>query len=171
MSPHARRGLGALLAVASMPIALWADGGLVRVSQPAGPFTVTVFTAPTPLRAGPADVSVLVQEERGGAVVDDATVIVTLRDAAGTRAPIVAAATRAQATNKLLYAAQLGLPAAGAWRIEVAVARGDAHAALAFAVDADPPLPPWRAFWPYLALPFAGIALYALHQWLTLRRG
>jgi hypothetical protein len=80
-------------------------------------------------------------------------------------------ATRAQATNKLLYAAPLELPAAGAWEIEVAVDRQGATGTLSFAVDVAPPLPPWRAYWPYLALPFAGIAVYALHQWLVLRRG
>ena len=167
-----RRGvhIAAVLAVLTLPAATLADGGLVRVSQVAGPFTVSVFTSPTPLRVGPVDISVLVQDAANGDVLDDAAVTVTLRPRNGTATPVSAAATRAQATNKLLYAALLPLPAAGAWEIEVAVTWRGASATLPFAVDADPPLPPWRAYWPYLTLPLAGIAVYALHQWLTLRR-
>ena len=167
-----RRGvhIAAVLAVLTLPAATLADGGLVRVSQVAGPFTVSVFTSPTPLRVGPVDISVLVQDAANGDVLDDATVTITLRARDDASTPLSAAATRAQATNKLLYAALVPLPAAGAWEIEVAVAWRGASAALSFAVDADPPLPPWRAYWPYLTLPLAGIAVYALHQWLTLRR-
>lgn len=161
--------LAAVLAVLALPAAAGADGGLVRLSQAAGPFTITVFTAPTPLRAGAIDVSVLVQRAGGGEVVDDAAVTVTLRGGSG--ATITAAATRAQATNKLLYAALLDLPAAGAWEVAVEVQARGATAAVAFPVTAAPPLPPWRAYWPYFLLPFAGIGLYALHQWLVLRRG
>jgi len=37
------------------------DAGAVRVSQRHGNRQITVFTDPTPLRAGPVDVSILVQ--------------------------------------------------------------------------------------------------------------
>lgn len=148
------------------------DGGAVRVSERAGPYTVTVFTAPTPLRAGPIDVSILVQDARGRDVIGDATVAVTLRGSAPGSGTVRAPATRAQATNKLLYAALLTLPAAGRWRVEVTIERADsAPATLAFDVDAESTLPPWRAYWPYFALPAVAIAVYALHQWLVLSRG
>ena len=45
---------------------LWADGGTVRLSEEQGRYRITVFTAPAPLRAGPVDVSVLVQEAATG---------------------------------------------------------------------------------------------------------
>lgn len=161
--------LAALLAALAAARAA-ADGGVVRVREQAGDVTVTVFTAPTPLRVGPIDVSVLVQDGRGE-VVGDAAVAVALR-AARDGTAVAGAATRAQATNKLLYAAPLTLPAAGTWRVEVRVTRpGSAPAAVGFAVEAAPPLPPWRAYWPYFALPAVAIAVYALHQWLVLGRG
>ncbi len=47
--------LGAATSVA------WADGGAVRFLERRGDRLVTVFTSPTPLRAGPVDVSVLLQ--------------------------------------------------------------------------------------------------------------
>ena len=39
-----------------------ADGGVVRLRQRAGGYQIAVFTSPTPIRAGPVDVSVLVQD-------------------------------------------------------------------------------------------------------------
>ena len=161
--------LATALAVLVAPTLGVADGGLVRVSQAAGPFTVTVFTAPTPLRAGAIDLSVLVQETHGGDVIPDADVSVVLRTRDDPAREVRAPALHEQATNKLLYAALLDLPAAGAWQVEVNVARAGATASLAFDVDASPPLPPWRAYWPYFALPPFAIAIYALHQWLVLR--
>ena len=38
------------------------DGGTVRLSRCEGGLRITVFTAPTPFRAGPVDISVLVQD-------------------------------------------------------------------------------------------------------------
>jgi len=41
---------------------LLADGGTVRLSQQQGNYQIAVLTTPTPLRAGPIDISVLVQK-------------------------------------------------------------------------------------------------------------
>ena len=166
-----RRALATAAATFAVAAIAAADGGLVRLSERAGPFTITVFTAPTPLRAGPIDVSVLVQDADGGRVVGDAAVSVTLRTVEPRPATVTGTATRAQATNKLLYAALLELPSPGRWQVDVSVERaGTAAAAVSLAVDVAPPLPPWRAYWPYFALPAIGIAVYALHQWLVLHR-
>jgi hypothetical protein len=155
----------ALLAIALAGRA-WADGGLVRLSQTSGPFTITVFSAPTPLRAGPIDLSLLVQRAAAGTPVLDATVSVTLRAADDPNRVLTAVATHGQATNKLLYAALLRVPAAGRWLVEATVNAETVR----FEMDAAPALPDAIAFWPYLALPFAGLTIFALHQWLVLRR-
>ena len=143
------------------------DGGQIRLSEHAGPFVITVFTAPTPVRVGPVDVSVLVQEGIDDAPVLDAEVQVTLRAADTER---TAAATHAAATNKLLYAASLVVPAPGRWTLATEVRAGERAAAVAGEIDVAPPPAPVVAFWPYLALPFAVIALFVLHQWLTAHR-
>ncbi len=155
-----------VLLLAAAPV--WADGGTVRVRTQAGPFTVTVFTAPQPPAVGPVDVSVLVQDA-GGAPVLDADVHVRLAGPDGVSV-ITRDATRDVATNKLLYAAVADVPASGAWALAVDVRRGDAHGAVATAVPVGPAAPPWRALWAYLAFPPAGIALFALHQSLAKRR-
>lgn len=154
--------LGAAALLADAPA--WADGGLVRLSQVAGPYTITVSSAPTPLRAGPIDLSVLVQRRDGGAPVLDAAVAVALRSG---DAHIEQTATHAAATNKLLYAAPLLLPAAGRWAVAVTVGGETIH----FEMDAEPAASEALAFWVYLVLPFVAIAVFALHQWLIHQRG
>ena len=159
----------ALLLVLAVAAPALADGGLVRISQPAGPWMVTVFSSPTPLRAGPLDLSVLVRDPVADRSVLDAEVHVSLYEVEGSRA-VHASATHAEATNKLLYAALLDLPAPGHWEARLLIRRGEQTAELSFPFEAAPPLPPWRAYWFYFALPAVGIGLYALHQWLVLHR-
>jgi hypothetical protein len=50
-----------ICALAVLATALFADGGTVLSRQESGPFVITVFAAPVPIRAGPIDVTVLVQ--------------------------------------------------------------------------------------------------------------
>ena len=90
---------------------LRADGGSVRARQTIGPYTVTVFTAPTPLRVGLADISVFIQHAQSNAAVLDAAVAVKLHAADEPARTLQSAATRAAAVNKLLYAAEIDLPA------------------------------------------------------------
>src|SRR5580692_6497389 len=78
------------------------DGGAVQLRKEAGPFVITVFTAPAPLSAGPVDVSVLLQKRNGLEPVLDAGVSLILRSEAS-GAEIQAQPTRERAQNKLLY--------------------------------------------------------------------
>src|SRR5260221_14262625 len=45
----------------ALPSLLMADGGAVRMLERKGAYQIALFTAPTPLIAGPVDISVLVQ--------------------------------------------------------------------------------------------------------------
>ena len=153
----------AAAAIALVASAARGDGGVVRLRQTSGPFEVTLFTAPTPLRVGPVDVSVLVQTTADHAPVLDAEVEIELQAPGLERS---AAATRAAATNKLLYAALLEVPEPGRWTLAARVRAGGRDAAVSCEVDVAPHLSPAAAFWPYFALPGALIALFALHQWL-----
>jgi len=154
---------GAAMLLAAVVLA---DGGLVRVSEIAVPFVVTVFTAPTPLRVGTADVSVMVQAAADRTVVLDADVEIVARARDG---ELHAAATRQAATNKMLYAARLEFPAAGAWTIEAHVRRTES-VAVSCAVTVEPPQAALVAHWPYFAAPALIIVVFALHQWLAARR-
>jgi hypothetical protein len=144
---------------------LFADGGVVLSRQESSPFVVTVFAAPVPLRAGPIDVTVLVQRRGALEPVLDANVSIRL-DA---DSQIVAAATRSQAQNKLLYAATLNLPHPGPWKYTVSVKSPAGQATIFGGFQAAETAPPLAAYAFYLAIPPVLIAVFVLHQWLLRR--
>ena len=146
-----------------------ADGGLVRASDTQNGLTVTLFTTPTPLRVGQADVSVLVQDAATREALLDAQVKVRVSPQHEDAMPAVAELERAAATNKLLQAATVTLPIPGDYRIVVEARRGLARALLAAEVTVHPPLPPLLALWPYLALPPAVVGIFLVQQWLRHR--
>lgn len=140
------------------------DGGAVLSRTRAGSLIVTVFAAPVPLRAGAADLSVMVQTAASENPVLDANVVLRLSKPGEPEIRI--AATRTQSANKLLYAAQPVLPSPGEWHLDIHVqANGNAIAVpVSISVlTADPPL---VTYWSYfLAVPL-GVLLFILNQWL-----
>ena len=170
-----RMQLIALLAFCSHPSSfiphsfLRADGGAVRLRERAGGYQVAVFTSPTPFRAGPVDVSVLVQDAATGECVPEAQVTVRLT-ARGTGEVLEYPATAEAATNKLFHAADFQLPEPGWWDVEVAVEGPQGPALLRFGVEADEPPPRWLGLWPWFMWPALAVALFGVHQVLVRRR-
>jgi hypothetical protein len=146
---------------------LRADGGMLRLSERHGYYRISVFTAPNPLRAGPVDVSVLVQDARTGVALPQTEVTVRAIPQDGSGTLLVQPATRDAATNKLFQSAVFDLPAAGRWEIEVAVAGKQGSAAVRLQVEAAEAAPPWLELWPWLGWPIAIIALFGIHQVLV----
>lgn len=150
-----------------------ADGGVVRASGGEGPWRITLFSSPTPFRAGPIDLSILVQDPATDTAMLDAEVNLMLRPLEGQSTTMLVEATREQATNKLLYAALLDLPAAGSWQVDVAVQLGDDAGRLSTTVVAGEAVPAAWSFWGWLSIPLVAVLLFACNQWLvrTRRRG
>ena len=123
--------LGWLLTVACGESAR-GDGGTVRVSRREGAYRISVFTTPTPFRAGPVDISVLVQDATTAELMNEAQVTVRLtpRDRPGET--VHHAAAVGAATNKLFQAVTVELAEPGWWEVEVAVegSRGSAKCVL-----------------------------------------
>jgi hypothetical protein len=141
------------------------DGGTVRLLAPAGPFIVTIFSAPEPLRVGAADLSVLVQDRARGTAVLDARVSLTVTPPYAT-ASTQLEATRGHAANKLVYGAAFAPDSPGEWSLHARVQRGDEVAEVACALPVAPATPGGIvALWPYLILPPVVVGLYALHAW------
>jgi hypothetical protein len=124
---------------------------------------ITVFAAPVPLRAGPIDLTVLIQTRDALAPVLDADVSIRLDGAS----EIQVAASRSRAQNKLLYAAALLLPQPGEWKYTVSVHGVAGHTAISGGFQAGQPAPPLASYGFYLALPLMFIAIFVLHQWLS----
>ena len=171
-SPRLR---GETLCVAARAVALiallvasaaWADGGEMCVTQTAGPFEITVFTAPSPPRVGPIDISVLVVDHGSHAPLLDADVQVELRSPTPPALPRTATASHAGAVNKLLYVTTLEAPSASPWVLEARVRKGGESASVTCELAVESPLGALLAYWPYLALPVVAIGFFALQQWI-----
>ena len=162
-----RRGLLLVAALLAFSSRAQADGGFVELHQEVGPLVVTVFSAPGPLRAGPVDISVLVQDRASGQPVLDGEVFVRLKSPGATT--LVERATREVAQNKLLYAALINLPEAGQWELEVTIKQGKETASILGQVSAAAPTPFLFSYWRSLSLPPIVIAVFALNQWLKRR--
>ncbi len=144
------------------------DGGTVCMSGTRGPFSITVFTAPTPLRAGPVDISILVQDARTGEVTTNT--LVTVRLTQEGQQPIECEATTQGATNKLLHAAQFEVPEPGKWKIELRTEGPEDIGVLEGEVEVAERLPRWREVWPWIAWPVPVIVLVGIHVRLKQRR-
>jgi hypothetical protein len=161
-------GFAALSCLATI---IFADGGTLQFHKEAGPFDVTLFSSPTPLRAGRADLSVMVQKTADRSSVQDAKVMLRLKKSErGNVEEVIAPATQANATNKLLYAANVNLPSAGTWRVEVEVSANGVAASASGELTVLPPQAPAATYWGYFALvPFV-ILLFVFNRWLKRTR-
>jgi hypothetical protein len=181
-----------VLFTALLPRVLRADGGTVLLHETHEPFSVTVFAAPGTCVGAPVDVSVLVQSSKNGEVVLDADVSVVVAApkvmAAGRQDPLCgvsttnvskladmnndgreAAATRQQASNKLLYAVPLKFNSAGDRQLHVYVLRGPESASFDCRLPVMEASGKLATVWPCLAIPPIVVVLFAMNQWLRRR--
>ncbi|HEY8504486.1 MAG TPA: hypothetical protein VIL46_07880 [Gemmataceae bacterium] len=140
------------------------------MSQRVGDYRVTVFTSPTPVRAGPVDVSVLVQDAATGETVSGARVTVRAARPGTSSGGVPHHAAPGAATNKLLQAVEFELPAPGQWVFKVEVEGDRGRAECRFALEAAEPLPRWMSVWTWIAWPALPILLFAVHQFLVRRK-
>ncbi|HEY5743780.1 MAG TPA: hypothetical protein VIS99_14715 [Terrimicrobiaceae bacterium] len=176
-----RKRLGVILGWCLVVVAsAQGDGGAIISRQTLNGLNVTVFASPAPVRAGPVDISVLVQ--RGQKPILDAGVNVTWRASSSSSPDWLPPcctmesgtekipALRAHSNNKFLYSAIVPMKSAGLSALEIEVAQGDQKSLLSCEVEVLQPLPPALAFWPWLLFPPLAIAGFALHQSITKSR-
>jgi hypothetical protein len=147
-----------------------ADGGTLRVREKVGEYQIAIFTSPTPLRAGPVDVSVLVQDASTGVYLPESRATVRLTSRVDPALALEYPATAEGATNKLFLAAQFDLPRPGAWDVEVRIEGPRGTAVVRCEMEADEPLPRWLEVWPWIAWPAAVVVLFGVHQLLVRRK-
>jgi hypothetical protein len=143
-----------------------ADGGTVQFKKSAGPFSITVFTTPSPLRAGPVDIGLMIQSSDNQPLLDCVSEVQLRKEG---EASIRSEATHGSAQNKLFYAAQVRIPRSGVWDLEVTVSRGDDSAKVSGAITLAASNPVLLVYWRSLAIPPILILLFALNQWLKRR--
>jgi len=145
-----------------------ADGGTVLFRDETGRLAVTVFASPSPLSAGPVDISLLLQNQNGLEPVLDAEVSLLLR-AESSGVEIRAHATREQARNKLLYAAPVTLES-GKWLVEAAVLRNGERAEARGVIDVAPTPEMAMSYLSYIAFPLSMTAGFVFRERLIRRK-
>jgi hypothetical protein len=162
-----------------------ADGGIIRLHEAQGPFVVTIFTTSEPVKDGPVDVSVMVQQRDSSEAILDASVDLMFTPPA---APVMdldgqicgasgagpgphaeqfnVPATRQQASNKLLYAAPVKFGTTGNWQLQAFVERGNEAVKIACGIPVGSPPRRLSGLLPYLVLPPLLVALFAANQYL-----
>jgi hypothetical protein len=138
-----------------------ADGGSLRFSGVKGGYRISVFTAPTPLRAGTVDFSALVQDVSTGEPAVQVQVIFRLSRSG--RLPLEYPATTEAATNKLFRAVQFELPEPGRWDMQVSVVGSQGSVVLGCEVEAAERLPRWPEMWPWIAWPVPVVAIFLIN--------
>lgn len=149
---------------------LCADGGTVRLSDQRGDYRITVFTSPTPLRAGPIDISVFVQDLATGEPAAGTRVAVRATPRQPGTDTICQEATTAAATNKLYLAAVFDLTEPGWWDVHILIEGLPEPIEVSFTMEAGHPLPRLGEMAPWIAWPVLAIALFGVHQWLVRRK-
>jgi hypothetical protein len=164
------------------------DGGIIRLQEAQGSFSITVFSSPEVVAGMLTDVSALIQERESGKVVLDADVRLTLSPPSGSTrtqsddfcgVPTAGTqsleglnrvtsvrATREKASNKLLYSALVELNAPGNWNLHVLVSRGIETAGFDCLLPVALGPGKLTALLPYLSLPPLVVAAFALNQFL-----
>jgi len=160
-------GVLPIAVVLALPAPALADGGALRLSEEKGKYQIAIFTSPTPLRAGPVDISVLVQDAATHEPVSDVQITVKAARSDRRGAAIHRPATFEAATNKLFRAAALNLNEPGWWQVEIGLDGPLGEELVALDLEVEKPLPRYLAMWPWLTWTALPILLFGAHQFLV----
>lgn len=177
------KSLAIFLLLASA-LSLFADGGIPVGQIERDGLRVTVFAAPVPLRAGPLDVTFLVQEIPSNQPVTDATISVATQKlsppspnpvrlpawcravAPGSLLP----ATTDHSGNRLLQGLYIPLNEPGRWEIKILVTRGPDSFSAPLTLEVADPVEPLEQWWPLIALVPLCVVIYIWHARLAGRQ-
>ena len=162
----------------------FADGGHIALRASSEAYSITLFTAPDPLVAGPIDLSLLVQDPATGQVLGNATATAVLTALPHTApspatpnltppqpATLHLVLTRAAASNKLLLAAVPVLPAPGSYTVVIHVRRpGAPEGTFTTTILAAPNHRRRTTLLFALVLPLAAVLLFLANQWAKQNR-
>jgi len=171
-------GLGLLL-VLFLNSPAWADGGWVCLKTTKEPYKITVFANPAPLRAGPVDFTVLLQDSKTGLPVTDAEVNLSFSPTFPLEATqdgqwlppccrleantLEGKAKLGGGGNGLLYETRTSLTHPGEWQVNVSILRKGQTVLAGGTIEIEKAAAPWFVYWPFLVLPFLGIVFMVLN--------
>ncbi len=159
-----------LLWVAATGQAFGHGGGAPQiVNEPAGPYLVSAWTNPDPLRIGTIHMTVAISEPAGEGFSADAVageavlgaavrVVLESQDNPAIR-PVGGLATHEKAMNRLFYEADLEVPETGIWRVTLLIDGPGGTGETGFEVQV---LPSTRMNWPVLVAAAAVVIVAAV---------
>ncbi len=140
------------------------DGGAVVFTAATHSLVFTVFISPSPVHAGQADLSLLLQRETDRTPILNAQITAVLVKP-GTD-PVETTLTHGAATDKLLYAASVNLPEAGTYQLTIKTRSAQVTGALNVLGEEAPLV----AYWPYFAVVPLALVLTFMNRYLKARR-
>lgn len=140
----------------------YADGGTVQFQRKTGTYVITVFSSSSPVRVGPEDMSVMIQNRDDPHPLLDGKVSISVNHRGDPGVPTKA--TREQAQNKLVYAAIVHFPEAGHWEVKVDVQKGTEAFSVTGSVEVEPSRARLLSYWHWLAFPPIAILLFICNQ-------
>ncbi len=159
-----------VIVAALFALPAFGDGSVVLLHQRADPFDVTVFADHAPLTVGQSNLSVMVQKAAGHSNVPDAHVMLRFeKDEGGRITEVVAPATHAKATNKLLYGAAITVPSEGNWKFTTDIDAQNAHITVLAQLAVGPAAPPMKEKWPLIVFVPVAIVLFIINRRLKRR--
>jgi len=140
------------------------DDQALRLWKQSGPFSVAVFAPAGDLQAGPTSFGILVQDRNTQEVLLDSTVDLSARPTAAVGAPPPSVrATHEDSENKLLQTAELDLPKAGDWTVNIALSRNAESADLSLPLRVVKRESGLGDLWPYFLFPGFGMTLFGAY--------
>lgn len=137
------------------------DALVLRAKQRVGALFVSVY-APDELVVGNNDISMLLQNEAGEAVLEG-QIEMSATHADGDGRQVEIKGGDGDSDNKLLRAASLDLPSAGAWLLTVVVHDKDQSSSITIPLQAATHQPGFYDWWPYAVFPAFSLLLLLVY--------
>lgn len=140
----ASTALAFVLALSASAARAHGGGTAQLTNEDIGPYWISVWTSPDPVREGTLHVTISVAEPGGagerqaGPPILDATVELLLIPPDQTMDAVSATATTEQSANKLFYESDMQLPVAGDWLVQIDVQGGEGRGQAQFELDVQP---------------------------------
>jgi hypothetical protein len=165
--PFRLSGYVGLAIVVLSPTTAGADGGALWLSRECAGYRISLFTSPTPLRAGLVDFSVLLQSTDRNVPLPDVPVTVHVYPEGEPQRRRGGPATTQAATNKLFRAIPLELPEPGRWHVEIAVHDPNRPAKVNASLDVGAASSSALELSIWIGWPLGVVLLFAIHQGLV----
>ncbi|HEX4748481.1 MAG TPA: hypothetical protein VH302_02970 [Bryobacteraceae bacterium] len=147
-----------------------ADGSVVMLKQRVGPIDVTLFGNSAHLTTAQTNLSLMVQKASDHSDVPDAHVTLRFtRNENGKIMEVVAPATHAKASNKMLYGAVVTLPNQGYWSFMADIEAQGSHVEVAANLPVGPPEAPLKEKWPLIVFIPVAIVMFIINRRLKRR--